>query len=77
MTLARIQVTAPLVKYYEEKGLARTFSGTKSDVIYPQVKKFLESTHFFSWEAFQMTKHSPCVNLESAVLSFKSLRILV
>ncbi|GAX10795.1 nucleoside-triphosphate--adenylate kinase [Fistulifera solaris] len=41
-------ITAPLVKYYEDKGLARTFSGTKSDVIYPQVKKFLESTHFFS-----------------------------
>lgn len=34
--------TAPLVTYYEEKGVAQTFKGTMSDVIYPEVKMWLE-----------------------------------
>jgi len=33
--------TAPLVKYYEEKGVLQTFEGTMSDVIYPEVKGWL------------------------------------
>lgn len=35
-------VTAPLVDYYAERGVLKTFHGTKSDVIYPQVKIWLE-----------------------------------
>eukprot|EP00578_Thalassiosira_sp_NH16_P007558 CAMPEP_0181113098 /NCGR_PEP_ID=MMETSP1071-20121207/20163_1 /TAXON_ID=35127 /ORGANISM="Thalassiosira sp., Strain NH16" /LENGTH=269 /DNA_ID=CAMNT_0023197107 /DNA_START=174 /DNA_END=983 /DNA_ORIENTATION=- len=34
--------TAPLVRYYEGKGVARTFRGTMSDVIYPEVKGWLD-----------------------------------
>ena len=34
-------VTKPLVKYYEEKGVIQTFRGTMSDVIYPEVKGWL------------------------------------
>jgi len=34
--------TAPLVKYYEEKGVIQTFRGTESDVIYPEVKDWLD-----------------------------------
>mmetsp|Transcript_5884 Transcript_5884/g.12839 ORF Transcript_5884/g.12839 Transcript_5884/m.12839 type:complete len:272 (+) Transcript_5884:238-1053(+) len=34
--------TAPLVKYYEEKGVIQTFAGTESDVIYPNVKRWLD-----------------------------------
>lgn len=36
------QVTAPLVKYYSDKGVLRTFEGTMSDVIYPEVKRWLD-----------------------------------
>ena len=36
------QATAPLVKYYEEKGVIHTFRGTMSDVIYPEVKEWLD-----------------------------------
>lgn len=36
------EVTSPLVKYYDEKGVLRTFRGTMSDVIYPEVKAWLE-----------------------------------
>lgn len=36
------EVTAPLVHYYEEKGVLNTFSGTESDVIYPEVNKWLQ-----------------------------------
>jgi adenylate kinase family enzyme len=36
------EVTAPLVQYYDQKGILKTFQGTKSDIIYPQVKKWLE-----------------------------------
>ena len=36
------KVTAPLVHYYEERGLVQTFTGTMSDVIYPEVKKWLD-----------------------------------
>lgn len=35
-------VTRPLVKYYEEKGVIQTFRGTMSDVIYPEVKRWLD-----------------------------------
>lgn len=40
------KVTAPLVEFYEQKGFLKTFSGTKSDVIYPEVKKWLEQEGF-------------------------------
>ena len=35
-------VTAPLVSYYTEKGVLQTFCGTMSDVIYPNVKEWLQ-----------------------------------
>jgi adenylate kinase family enzyme len=37
-------MTKPLLDYYGEKGkkLLHNFSGTESDVIYPQIKAFLE-----------------------------------
>jgi nucleoside-triphosphate--adenylate kinase len=35
------QITAPLVDYYEKQGVLQTFQGTMSDVIYPEVKKYL------------------------------------
>jgi nucleoside-triphosphate--adenylate kinase len=35
------EVTKPLVGYYEKKGVIETFSGTMSDVIYPEVKDWL------------------------------------
>mmetsp|Transcript_12556 Transcript_12556/g.19444 ORF Transcript_12556/g.19444 Transcript_12556/m.19444 type:complete len:264 (+) Transcript_12556:179-970(+) len=34
-------VTSPLVDYYEEKGVLKTFHGTMSDIIYPEVRKWL------------------------------------
>lgn len=43
---ARLQqyddATKPLVDYYNNNGVLRSFHGTKSDVIYPEVKKHLE-----------------------------------
>ena len=36
------QVTAPLVDYYAENGVLESFHGTMSDIIYPQVKEWLE-----------------------------------
>lgn len=36
------KVTAPLVEYYDKKGVLKTFSGTMSDKIYPEVKKWLQ-----------------------------------
>lgn len=36
-------VTAPLVDFYQEKGVLKTFQGTQSDVIYPRVREFLEN----------------------------------
>jgi len=35
-------VTAPLVEHYERLGVLKTFRGTQSDVIYPEVKSWLE-----------------------------------
>lgn len=35
------EATAPLVKFYESKGVLATFRGTMSDVIYPEVKLWL------------------------------------
>lgn len=44
---ARLQLydesTSPLVDYYEKNGVLKSFKGTQSDVIYPEVKKWLES----------------------------------
>ena len=37
------QATSPLVEYYERNGVLKTFRGTQSDVIYPEVKKWLHS----------------------------------
>lgn len=37
------KVTSPLVDYYSSLGVLKTFSGTESDVIYPNVKKWLSS----------------------------------
>ena len=34
--------TAPLVEYYRSKGVLKTFHGTMSDVIYVDVKQWLE-----------------------------------
>ena len=41
-----VQVTSPLVAWYEKKGVLKTFHGTMSDVIYPDVKEWLESKGF-------------------------------
>jgi len=35
------KVTAPLIQYYKKKGVLKTFSGTMSDKIYPEVNKWL------------------------------------
>lgn len=35
--------TSPLVQYYESNGVLKSFRGTQSDVIYPEVKKWLQS----------------------------------
>jgi hypothetical protein len=40
------QMTQPLVDYYGTKGDLQTFQGTKSDVIYPQVKVWLKERGF-------------------------------
>lgn len=37
------QSTSPLVQYYEKNGVLKSFKGTQSDVIYPEVKKWLKS----------------------------------
>jgi nucleoside-triphosphate--adenylate kinase len=36
----------PLVDYYGRKGVLETFKGTQSDLIYPQVKKWLTEQGF-------------------------------
>ncbi|CAJ1954332.1 unnamed protein product [Cylindrotheca closterium] len=36
------EATLPLVEYYEGNGVLRSFQGTKSDVIYPEVQKWLD-----------------------------------
>lgn len=40
-----VQVTSPLVDYYASNDVLKTFKGTQSDVIYPEVKMWLE--HYF------------------------------
>eukprot|EP00980_Cylindrotheca_fusiformis_P004477 scaffold953_cov141-Cylindrotheca_fusiformis.AAC.21 len=35
--------TLPLVEYYENNGTLKSFQGTKSDVIYPEVRRWLEN----------------------------------
>jgi len=37
------QSTSPLVQYYERNSVLKSFQGTQSDLIYPEVKKWLES----------------------------------
>lgn len=39
-------MTSPLIRYYESKGALKTFSGTMSDIIYPEVKKWLKEKGF-------------------------------
>jgi nucleoside-triphosphate--adenylate kinase len=41
------EVTSPLIHFYENKGVLKTFSGTMSDVIYPEVKKWLQDERRF------------------------------
>lgn len=36
------EVTSPLVQYYGDKDVLKTFTGTMSDVIYPEVKAWLD-----------------------------------
>lgn len=36
------EATIPLVDYYSKKGVLQTFQGTMSDVIYPEVKNWLD-----------------------------------
>ena len=36
------ELTRPLIDYYEDKGVLQTFAGTESNVIYPQMKHFVE-----------------------------------
>nr|XP_026690497.1 GTP:AMP phosphotransferase AK3, mitochondrial isoform X2 [Ciona intestinalis] len=36
--------TAPLLDFYREKGLLHSYSGTKTDEIWPKVKEFLSTT---------------------------------
>jgi len=38
---AHDKVTAPMIEYYDQKGVLKKFHGTMSDVIYPQVKQWL------------------------------------
>jgi len=40
------EVTSPLVRFYEDRGVLKTFQGTKSDVIYPKVKNWLQEQGF-------------------------------
>lgn len=40
------EMTSPLIRYYESKGALKTFSGTMSDIIYPEVKKWLKEKGF-------------------------------
>lgn len=37
--------TLPLLQYYKDKGILHTFSGTESDVIYPEIKDMLKSKY--------------------------------
>ena len=36
------ELTRPLIDYYEDKGVLQTFAGTESNVIYPNMKDFVE-----------------------------------
>ncbi|KAL7568711.1 hypothetical protein ACA910_021705 [Epithemia clementina (nom. ined.)] len=40
------EVTAPLVEFYNQKGVLKTFTGTESDVLYLRVKKWLDDHNF-------------------------------
>jgi nucleoside-triphosphate--adenylate kinase len=41
------KVTSPLIQFYESKRVLKTFAGTMSDVIYLEVKKWLQSERNF------------------------------
>ena len=34
--------TKPVLNYFNEKGVLRTFTGTKSDILWPQIRQFVE-----------------------------------
>ena len=36
------ELTRPLIDYYEDKGVLQTFAGTESNVIYPNMKDFVD-----------------------------------
>lgn len=36
-------MTEPLLQFYKEKELLLTFSGTESDVLWPQIKNYIDS----------------------------------
>jgi len=40
------EVTAPLVNYYQDHGVLKSFHGTQSDIIYPMVKTWLKGQGF-------------------------------
>lgn len=36
------QETKPVIDFFEQRGLLKTFAGTKSDIIWPKIKKYVE-----------------------------------
>jgi|TARA_B110000208_G_scaffold103358_1_gene128551 hypothetical protein len=49
------EVTSPLMGYYAEQGIARTFRGTESDVIWPLMREFVAgSFHPFVGGPFEL-----------------------
>ncbi len=38
--------TKPVIDFFEAKGLVKTFSGTESDIIWPQVKQYINNKFF-------------------------------
>ena len=41
--IAYDKMTMPLVDHYTQQGILKSFRGTESDVIYPQVKAHLDT----------------------------------
>ena len=35
--------TKPLIDYYDAKGILKNFTGTESDVIYPQIQDYMKN----------------------------------
>jgi hypothetical protein len=48
ISIHHCQATFPLVDYYQANGVLQSFQGTKSDLIYPEVKRWLDG--FFQCE---------------------------